>query len=123
MPPTSSATIAGRDRILAGTLTLQSSASMNVTLSSSQAQMPRVVVQGHLPSNFNLTLASSNFALGEYTIWNKSSAGGGGVLCQTTGGGECCVVSQGAMRQIYADGINAQFANNQTAAASPHRSS
>ena len=123
MPPTSSATIDALERILAGTLTLQSSAGMNVTLSSSQAQMPCIVVQGYLPSNFNLILPSSNYALGEYTICNKSSAGGGGVLCQTTGGGASCVVSQGATRLICADGINAQFANNQTAAASPYRSS
>lgn len=104
-------TLTALDTILGGSLTLQSSAGMSVTLSSSQAQYGRIVVQGQLASTFFLTFGS--FANGDYQVWNNSSAGGGGVLCQAAGGGSNCTVPFNSMRLVNVDGVNAQLADVQ----------
>jgi hypothetical protein len=118
-------TIGQIDAILSRTLTLQSSAAMNVTLSSSQAQCARIVVKGNLPGDFILTFPSSNFALCEYTVSNNSSAGSGGVLCQTPSSlsGSVVKVNRGAMRQIYVDGINVRVDLQPIGSQAPYGSS
>lgn len=106
-------TLNALDTILGGSLTLQSSAGMSAILSSSQAQMSRIVVQGQLATPYYLGFASSNFALGNYQVWNNSSAGGAPVICQTLGSGSICQVPFGQMRLVNVDGINAQLADAQ----------
>lgn len=106
-------TLTALDSILGGSLTLYSSNGMSALLSSSQAQMQRIVVQGALSTPFYLGFASSNFALGNYQVWNNASIGGSPIICQTLGGGATCQVPFGSMRLVNVDGINAQLADVQ----------
>jgi len=103
--------------ILGGSVALFStSAGLNATLTSSQAQNSRVTVINTSSQPFQLNLNSSNFALGEYTISYASSQGQN--LTVTAGssgtGGTTTLHGPGTNRQIFNDGQNVFFSDLQT---------
>lgn len=115
------ATIAAVDSILGGTLILQSSTyGTATTLTSSMAQVGRIVIAGSLSTTFVLTLPASNFAYGNYNIVNQSSAGGYGVQCQTLGGGTTVTIPSSTARIINVDGSNATFPDTTPVSAFPN---
>src|SRR5258708_32811409 len=79
-------TITSLDTLLGGVLTLQSSNASTVTLTSSQSLFGEISVAGTLTSSFTLNFLAANFALGEYTVQNQSTAAGFIVVCFGAGG-------------------------------------
>jgi hypothetical protein len=110
------ATFSAVDNILGGSYTYLSSQG-NWTPTSSQSQAGRLVIGGVPTAAFILTGSPTNYALGNFTIWNQTSAS---VLCTTgTSGtyssGTTCVVPAGTLRLVNFDGVNAQFADQAVA--------
>lgn len=111
-------TIYALDQILGGTINIYSSNGLSQALGSSQSQFGRLVVLGTIasPSNLAINFPSSNFALGNYQVWNNGT-GGGGVLCQSSySSGTTCTVPTGSMRLVNSDGVNVQFSDAQATA-------
>jgi len=110
--------------ILGTQISLSSSTvGLNVTLTSSQAQSARVLVNNTSSQPFQLNMPASNFASGEYSIgYISSQLQALTVTAGSSGSGQTAQIagsSSGINRQVYNDGVNVFFNDVQTFSALP----
>ena len=102
------------DNILAQQVTLQSSAGLTVTLSSSQAQSQSIQLNNTSSTFMTLNLNSSNFAIGMYRINNTSSANQAALITAgSTVGGQTFTLQANQSQLLYSDGVNIKLASTQ----------
>jgi hypothetical protein len=109
-------TITGLDTVLGATLLLPSSTyGVSATVSSSQAQVARIQIQGAPTSSFQLNLPASNYCIGTYVIFNNSSNGQNVIVtCGSSFAGATVTIASSVQRTVFVDGLNAIFEDNES---------